>query len=125
VAGRPYNIPGLSELIRDLEAVDKDIPKALRERLREVGKVVARDVQRRIGQLHPPSPRTGQGVRVYVRKAGLVAVEQKEIKTTGRRPDWGPIQMRRAFLPAADANESWVGAQVEHEIDAVALRHRL
>ena len=125
MAGRPVDIPGLSELIRDLEAVDAEIPAALRERLREVGKVVARDVKHRIGQLHPPSPKTGQGVRVYVRRPGLVAVEQNKRKTTGKRPDWGVTQMKDAFLPAADANEAFAATEIVRAVDDAAKRHRL
>ncbi len=119
MSGQPYRVVGLSELLLELEATDKALAKALRDRLRETGRVVARDVQKRIGGLHPPSPATGRGVRVYVRRAGLVSVEQSKLRTTGKRPDWGVTQMKDAFLPAGEEGEHIIGAQIERDIDAI------
>ena len=114
---------GLSELIRDLNAIDRDLAADLRTRLRAVGELVARDVRQRVGRFSPPSPRTGAGVKVRVRSAGLVTVEQTKRKTTGKRPDWGVTQMKDAFLPAADANEETVVRGVDAAIERVARSH--
>lgn len=111
---------GLSELIRSLDAIDRDLPDALRAELKEAADVVAGDVAAR---LQPLSPHSASGVVARVRAAGLVTVEQKFRKTTGRRPDWGVTQMRYAFLPAAEQDQEMFNEKVETAIDRVAFSH--
>ena len=58
------------------------------------------------------------GYKVRVRQSG-VAVQQSLRKTTGKRPDYGALQMRRALLPALDANEAETMQKVEAALDDV------
>jgi hypothetical protein len=80
-------------------------------------------VREKIGDLSPPSPRSAAGVITRVRSAGLVTVEQKLRKTTGKRGDWGVTQMKYAFLPAADEKQELASAHVEAAIDNTARDH--
>ena len=103
MAGRePLRVVGLSELFADLNAVDRELAIRLRTAEREAGDVVARDAADKLNSLRPASPRSAAGVVTRVRSAGLVTVEQKYRKTTGKRPDWGVTQMTHAFLPALE-----------------------
>lgn len=121
--GKPVRVLGLSELISALNAVDRDLAKELRAKLKEAADVVAKDASARLSELSPSPSRSAASIRPRVRSAGLVTVEQTRRKTTGKRPDWGAIQMRDAFLPAADADEAVVAGMIEKAIDDVALRH--
>jgi hypothetical protein len=119
--GRPLRVLGLSELIKALNAVDRDLARALRASLKEAADFVAKDAGARLSELSPSPARSAAGVVPRVRNAGLVTVEQKLRRTTGKRPDWGATQMARAFLPAADADADQVAAMVETAIDSVAF----
>lgn len=122
---KPYNVTGLSELIKDLEAVDRDLPKVLKAKLQEAAEPVAHDAADKLRALQPASTRSADGIIVRVRNAGLVTVEQKERKTTGRRPDWGATQMTHALLPAAEEKGAEAVRSVEDAIDEVAHTHGL
>lgn len=119
----PTRIPGLAELFRDLAAIDAELPGEMRAALKEAAGPVADDVRARLGELKPPPGRTISGVRVYVRSAGTVSIEQARRKTTGKRPDWGVTQMKDAFLPAAETGQDEAVAAIERARDEVLRRH--
>jgi hypothetical protein len=121
--GKPVRILGLAELISALNEVDRDLAVTLRGELKEVAGVVAKDAAERLAALDPTPAKSAAGIIPRVRSAGLVTVEQKYRKTTGKRPDWGVRQMQDAFLPAADANEDKVASEIEAAIDRVAFSH--
>lgn len=123
MAGQPIRVLGLSELLSALNAVDRDLAKNLRSELKEAGEVVARDAREKLSSLFPSPVRSAAGIVVRVRSAGLVTVEQKYRKTTGKRPDWGVTQMKDAFLPAADAKQDIAAQHIEAAIDNTARDH--
>jgi hypothetical protein len=104
-------VEGLSELIRAADAADRETKRAVRNRLRKVGEIV-RDEARSL--LAPLNSRSAAGYGVSVRRAGLIAVEQRRRRVNGKRPDWGSRQMRHALLPALERKS----ADAEHEFEA-------
>jgi hypothetical protein len=114
---------GLAELIKALNAVDRDLAKELRAKLKEAAVVVSEEASARLADLSPAPARSAAGIIPRVRSAGLVTVEQGLRRTTGKRPDWGATQMERAFLPAADAEQDVVAEMIETAINDVALTH--
>jgi hypothetical protein len=119
----PFRVLGLAELIQALNAVDRELTVELRARLKEAAALVAEDASSKLSQLQPAPSRSAAGIIPRVRSAGLVTVEQKLGRTTGKRPDWGATQMSRAFLPAADEDAEVVAGMVEKAIDDVATPH--
>lgn len=92
---------------------DKLLAKELRSELREAGDIVRDDAAPRFAGI---SPKSAAGYRTVVRARG-VAVEQRLGRTTGLRPDFGALQMRKALEPAVDAKQSEVIEQVDGMLD--------
>lgn len=113
-AGTVY-VQGARELQRAFNRADKQLATDLRKELRAVGDVVAVEARSRFGGL---SARTAAGMKTRLR-GGTVAVEQTLRKTTGRRPDWGAVQMRRALEPALDAKTGEVLRRTEQMLDRI------
>lgn len=110
-------IEGLRELERALKAADVDAAKGLRKELREAAKIVSLDARARAGRF---GARTAMGMVPRVR-SGLVAVaEQSRGRTTGKRPDFGRVQMRVALEPALEAKRDEVERHIEDMLDHVA-----
>lgn len=109
-------VEGYRELLRAFQQADRAQRLGLRHSLREVGEIVQRDAVRRFS---PINARSAAGYKVRVRQRG-VAVEQSIRKTTGAHPEWGDLQMRRALLPALEANEANVEQACERTLDQVA-----
>lgn len=113
---RVQEVKGYREFLRACAKAEKDTRKEVRAAFREVGDIVRVDAARRLDGL---SPKAAAGLRTRVRQRG-VSVEQSLRRTTGKRPDWGAVQMRDALLPAVEAKEDEVVAEMEHAIDRVA-----
>ncbi len=109
------HVKGYRETMRAFQQADKDARKELRAALKEVGEVVRRDAAARFAST---SGRTAAGYRTAVRQRG-VAVEQRLAKTTGLRPDYGALQMRRALIPARSENLEELDAAMEAALDRV------
>lgn len=105
----------LRNLIPEVAAVAK-------EELRKGGEIVRGDAVQRFSKY---SAISAEGFKVRVRAGGLVRVEQSKRKTTGRRPDFGALQMTRALLPARDAKQEEVAAGLEAGLGALFLRRGL
>jgi len=117
MASGAIRVEGLRQLERALKASDKDAAKGLRKELREAAKVVALDAR---GKFAGTDGYSAMGIRPRVR-AGLVAVaEQSRKRVTGKRPDYGSLQMRRALVPALWDNRKEVERRVENMLDKVA-----
>jgi hypothetical protein len=101
-----------------LSNTDKATKKALRDEIRQAGGHVRDDAS---GRFQRYDPRSAAGYRVVVRQRG-VAVEQKLRRTTGKHPEFGALQMRRALVPALDANEGQTARAVEEALDRIAAR---
>lgn len=109
-------VRGLGELQRDFRKMSKDLAKEVRGELREVAEPVRAEAQRLLAPLDAGS---AAGYKVRVRTRG-VAVEQSRRRTTGRRPDWGALQMRRVLLPALASQQSHVFRGLERMLDRLA-----
>jgi hypothetical protein len=97
---------------------DKASRRAVRDELRQAGEAV------RIGasfRFASTDRRTAAGYRIRVRQRG-VAVEQSLRKTTGKHPEYGALQMRRALLPSLYANEDRTVREMEEALDRICDR---
>src|SRR5215510_11617767 len=90
--------------------------KAVRERWRPVGDIIKDDAARRIS---PISTKTAAGYRTRVLQSGI-KVQQSIRKTTGRRPDYGGLQMAKALRPATAAHIHDLERATEEAMDDVA-----
>ena len=109
---------GYREFLRACDHAGRDTKREVRKTFREVGEIVRAEAERRMDDI---SVQSAHGYRVRVRQRG-VAVEQSLRKTTGKRPDYGALQMRHALLPALEAKEGETVRAFEHAIDVVADR---
>jgi hypothetical protein len=109
-------VRGFKEFLRACDHAPKEAKREVRQILREAGSVVRRDATDRFDAY---STKSAHGYRVVVRSRG-VAVEQSLRKTTGRNPQWGALQMRRALLPALHENTARFEREMEHAVDLIA-----
>ena len=108
-------VKGWKELIKASRELPANSRRELRKAFREAGELVRSDAAARFS---PIDARSAAGYKVRVRQRG-VAVEQSIRKTTGKRPDYGALQMRHALLPALTANEAETMQRVEAALDVV------
>jgi hypothetical protein len=112
--GYTVKVEGLKQLDRALKQTDKEAAKGLRKELREAAKVVAMDARQKFMGV---DGRSAMGIRPRVR-SGLVAVaEQSRKRTTGKRPDYGALQMRSALMPALRENQDEVIRRVDDMLE--------
>lgn len=111
-------VEGLKELNRAFKNVSKELQKELRVGLKKAAEPVATDARRRAARF---GAKTAAGIKPSARGTSAF-VRQSNRKTSGRRPDFGGIQMAAAFLPALAANEDAVVREVEHLLDRIADR---
>ena len=116
VARETIRVHGLREFQRAAARAGKESKTEVRDALRDAAEPVRRDAVRRFS---PVDARSAAGYRVAVRQRG-VAVEQRLRKTTGRRPDYGSLQMRRALIPALQTNADTVEREVGKALDRIA-----
>lgn len=109
-------VEGLRDFLRDTNKAERETKKKVRERLKEAGDVVRKEASR---MFDPVSAKTAAGYRVRARVSG-VHVEQSLRKTTGTRPDYGALQMRRALIPALIAKEDDVHREMEKAAEDLA-----
>jgi hypothetical protein len=109
-------IHGLREFQRALKEADEDTRNGLREQLAAAGEIVAEEARSRFAFYSPVS---AAGYQPLVRMKG-VAVRQTLRKTTGLRPDFGALQMRRALEPALDAKQQEVVKSIEDMLERMA-----
>jgi predicted HTH domain antitoxin len=116
MAGGPVlRAKGLKELILACDKAGKETKSVVRAALRSTGIQVRADATNRFARY---DEKTAFGFRVIVRRRG-VNVEQTLRKTTGLRPDFGALQMRRGLLPALRDNEAELERQVELALDRI------
>ena len=109
-------VEGLRELIVRADAADKATKRMVREGLRDAVEPVREDAASR---LEAYDVRSSRNYRVVVRRTGLVAVEQRLRRTTGKRPDFATLQKRKALYPAAEAQRPEVLSRMEREVEKV------
>lgn len=96
-------VVGLRSMLRVVDQLPKDVKKGVRGELRKVAEPVLRDATGLFVSSVADAGATRMGISV--RAAGTVSVEQRRRRTTGRHPEFGRLQMRRALVPALERNE--------------------
>lgn len=114
--GETLRVKGYREFLRAADHAGKETKREVRNTFRAVGEIVRAAATQRFDKYDAT---TAAGYRVRVRQRG-VAVDQSLRKTTGLRPDFGALQMRKALVPALEEKETDVGAEMERAIDKVA-----
>jgi hypothetical protein len=109
VAGT-VRVRGLRELHRDFKKMSKELGKEVDAELKKAAEPVRDDARSRFSGY---SARSAAGYRVRSRGFGTVVVEQSRRKTTGQRPDFGSLQMRRALLPALHSKSDEVSSRID------------
>lgn len=109
-------VRGLKPFLQATAKAEKETKKRIRARFREAGEIVKRDAA---GKFLKYDYHTAAGFRVVVRARG-VSVEQKLRRTTGKRGDFGALQMTRALIPAADEKTNKIMAEFEKALDELA-----
>ena len=108
-------VDGYRGFMRAIARADNQRRKQVRATLRTVGEDVHADATT---FFMPISAKSAAGYRTRVRQTGI-AVQQSLRKTTGRRPDYGGLQMRRALLPALAANAPELEQKMERAMEQV------
>lgn len=102
---------GLAELQRALKKLGSDEAKRIDVELREIGSLIAEDARQRFSAIDVGS---ASGFRARTKGFGRVVVEQQKRKRTGRRPDYGALQMTRALIPARSENVDRIVERIDH-----------
>lgn len=110
-------VEGLRSLLRATDKAEKQTKKLVRDELRRAAEPV-RDEARRL--LAPVDSRSASRIGISVRKVGLVSVEQRLRRTTGKHPQFGSLQMRKAFVPALGSRSDVVVGRLEEALDRLA-----
>lgn len=108
---------GLREFIRAADAAEKETKKLVRGKLREVAEPVLAAAQVKLSAY---DARSAARLGISVRRTGLVAVEQRQRRTTGQRPNFGSLQMREALIPALAENENEIERGFNRAVDEIA-----
>jgi hypothetical protein len=112
-------VKGLRELDRALRKMDKELSREMRSTLKEAAEIVAVDARARFSDI---SPASASSMRARAKAKGAT-VEQSKGRTTGKRPDYGALQMRRALLPALEAKQEQVVEKVDDLIGRLGSRN--
>lgn len=110
-----FHVKGYREFVRACSRAEKKTNRLVRRKLREAGEIVAVNWRAR---LSPIDSASAAGLRPRVRQRG-VSVEQTRRTVTGRRPDYGALQMRRGVAALEDERENFERA-MERALDEIA-----
>jgi hypothetical protein len=132
IGGGTIEVRGIAEVLSALGKVNSESKKVLVAALREAAWPVQSDTKSRLHSVtHKLStePAGYQGlsydtIGIAVRSgaggfAAGVAVTQRKKKVTGRRGDFGALQMERGFIPALEANREETYKGVELAFDTL------
>ena len=115
MASGAIRVKGLREFQRACSASDKALKKNVRDNLRKAGDIVKDEARSRFSRY---DARSAAGYRTAVRTRG-VAVQQRLGRTTGKRPDYGSLQLRVALQPALETKRSAVEQEFEQMLDRI------
>jgi hypothetical protein len=113
-------ITGLAKLQRSFSRVSGGLNKDIDRELLRAGKIVAEDARSRFSGINASS---AAGFRPRTRGFGRVVVEQRRRRTTGKRGDYGVLQMQRALLPALGSKRGEVMDALEEMLDSLGRRN--
>ena len=106
-------VEGYREVTRALAKVGSEVKPALTAALKEAAWPVASDSKSRLKRYRQISLQT---ISPRVTTSG-VYVTQRAKKVTGRRGDFGALQMTRGLMPALEANKEETYKGVELALD--------
>lgn len=106
-------VRGLSQTIRAFSVLEKGVRAEILGELKSIAEPVAREAQDLLSEYQGLSIRTIRP-RSSVRGA---FVTQGAKKVTGRRPDFGALQMREGLIPALEAHEPDLEPKVGEALD--------
>lgn len=112
-AAATVRVEGLRELNRALNKVNKDAAKTVRDELKTAAEPIAATARSRLSRFQGASTSTIGPPSVT---AG-VFVTQRKRKVTGKRGDFGALQMRDVLLPALEEHADDAVKAVEQAID--------
>ena len=111
-------VRGVKELQQAFRNIDKKLKRELQKELRKIAEPAAGKA-RAIAASKGFSTRTVSGIRPGSR-VGMAVVRQIRRKTTGKRPDIGPLLMERVMEPAAVEMMPEAVLRLEMMLDRVA-----
>lgn len=97
-----------------MERVEKGSSATVRAALMLVAEPVAASARQRISKYTGASTGT---IQPRSTAGGMVFVRQNARKRTGKRPDFGSLQMRAGLIPALDENEGRIVSGLEAALD--------
>ena len=113
-------VKGLRQLHRALKEYSDDVKRELEQELRAAGEIVATSARSKFVGI---DQRSAAGFKSKTKGFGRVVVQQSRRRTTGRRGDFGSLQMRRALLPAVGENQAQVLEHIEGMLDRIGRRN--
>jgi hypothetical protein len=119
--GQPaeVKIHGIKQLHSAFKQYDEKLKRELEAELLEAARIVASDAIQRFSTI---DARSASGFRPRLRGFGRVVVEQRRRKTSGKRSDFGSLQMRRALIPAMGDNQARVIEHLDDMLDRIGRR---
>lgn len=91
----------------------------VRDGLREAAVPVRDEARARFARY---DARSASRYGISVRRTGIVSVEQRLRRTTGKHPQFGSLQMRRALIPALQNNVDETIRRLDAEMAKWAAR---
>lgn len=116
--GATIRVKGLREFSRAAVKAEKQTKSIVKEHLGRAAEPVRREGQQ-LFERYDVKSASGFRVRVWGRGYG-VFVEQSKRKRTGKRPDYGALQMKKALIPALDRKSDQVERELERAVDRLA-----
>ena len=111
-SGMTVHVSGLRETRKAFEKGSDEL-KELDEELVRLAEPVRQTVDQKLARYERVGP-------VKVQRRGFeVVVRQTKRKVTGKRPDFGALQMRVAFIPALEQHRDRIERDVEQWLDKV------
>jgi hypothetical protein len=115
---------GLRELAQSLKETDQQLLGHLRDGLEQVGAVVRDEASRDFVNYSSWSAANFETrVRAGGQSSAVLVVGQRLRKTSGKRPDFGALQVTHAFLPAWEAKADEATDICEHEVVELLHEH--
>lgn len=111
-------VVGLAEILAAAKQAGKDVDKLLRADLREAVRPVLVETVRLVAEVDADS---AVGWGTAIRKTGIVRLEQRRPRTTGKHPEFGRLQKRRA-VKAFETTRPLVNRNVQRELDEIAIK---
>lgn len=99
--------------------VNRGAGREILKGIAEAGRPISDDANRRLARF------TAVGPVKSVATVGGVFIRQTKRKVTGRRGDFGSLQMQVGLIPAVESREEEIVVAVEHALDGLIAREGL